>query len=220
MPQSRVSARPLETSSVRNYTLDVTPSSSPQRAVPYASPCLQPHRGPWPVSHPAPPRRVQGEESLLLREQPCRKKEAPVIYRKGLQKAWSGVRLPGGHISRGDLLRDASPPYFLEGTFSSSPRLFGGSSTPGLVPDRAASLCLCVQESGAGTRSLCRVALFPLDVRKRLSAGEEEGTAEGMYSISCCQSLGHAFLTSSPKSSPALSPGPGQAAPSSPSAQK
>lgn len=153
---------------------------------------------------------------------PCggRKKEGPVIYRKGLQKAWSGLRLSGGHISHGDLLRDASPPSFLEGTFSSSPRLFGGSSIPGLVPNRAASSCLCVQESGAGTRSLCRVALFPLDVRKRLSAGEEEGTAEGIYSISCCQSLGHAFLTSSPKSSPALSPGPSQAAPSSPSAQK
>lgn len=80
---------------------------------------------------------------------------------------------------------------------------FGGSGW-------VASVCLCVWESGAGTGSLCRFALLPLDVRKRLSAGKEEGTAEGMCSISGCQSLGHAFLTPSPKSSPALSPGPAQ----------
>lgn len=38
--------------------------------------------------------------------------------------------------------------------------------------------CLYVRESAAGTASLCHVPLLPLDVRKRLSVGEEEGTAE------------------------------------------
>lgn len=73
---------------------------------------------------------------------------------------------------------------------------FGGSGSPGLVSVWVASACLCVWESEAGIGSLCYVVLLPLDVRKRLSAGKEEDTAEGMYSI---RSIGRAFLTCCPK---------------------